>query len=299
MRNSIDSTTLLPEPTSRLSWSYRALQYLRILNGLPGKTRVVNFINRRIADQKNAIITDSSGRAFCVPSLKDPIALSILTQGEYESTTLDYAKSVLRPGDTVIDAGANIGAFAIPTSKHLGAEGHVIAIEASQRIFPYLEWNVRQSQNNNIEILRVAATASDGPDAKFFDAPTEQFGMGSLSPWTEKDVGGYPVQARSIDSIVAEREPRLVRLLKIDVEGFELEVLRGAQKTLERSPAPIVIFEFIDWAERRAGHVPGDAQRELLSQGFQLWRLDDAIRNGPPLAAPLETGGDMIVARRI
>jgi hypothetical protein len=85
-----------------------------------------------------------------------------------------------------------------------------------------------------------------------------------------------------------------VSVIKIDAEGAELDVIRGAQKLLGADHAPALIFEFVDWAEARL-HRPGDAQRELLRLGYALARLDGRRE---PIRVPLETGAAMIVAQK-
>ena len=89
-----------------------------------------------------------------------------------------------------------------------------------------------------------------------------------------------------------------IHFLKIDVEGFELDVLNGAGELLNRKNPPCVVFEFCDWAEaRRSEHDVGAAQRFLLDRGFCIWRASD-YDCGSPISTPIMTGGDMLVACR-
>ncbi len=71
------------------------------------------------------------------------------------------------------------------------------------------------------------------------------------------------VATRTLDSVLSELAITSVDVLKVDVEGFEAAVFRGAERLLSGPNPPIVVFEFCDWAEQRSGYCIGDAQRVL------------------------------------
>src|SRR5205823_6673652 len=100
----------------------------------------------------------------------------------------------------------------------------------------------------NVQLVCAAASASDG-DTIFYPAPVDHFGMGSRAP----QFNAVPITIRSatLDSLVQKFNLTSIDLLKIDVEGFELDVLKGAARLLERRKPPLIVFEFCDWAEAR------------------------------------------------
>jgi hypothetical protein len=100
-----------------------------------------------------------------------------------------------------------------------------------------------------------------------------------------------------LDTIAKDLMLARISVIKIDVEGYERDVLAGAVKILSRD-RPIVFFEFADWAEDRGGEgcCPGDAQKFLWSIGYKIYTLDSWIRNGPPLETPLAKGSVDLVA---
>ena len=107
-----------------------------------------------------------------------------------------------------------------------------------------------------------------------FFAPQDKFGKGSLSPIFTKR--SEKVQSRTIDSIMEELDLKSVELIKIDVEGYEYFVFKGAENLLKSKNAPIILFEFVDWAENAVeGLNTGMAQQLLLSMGFQLYRIGE------------------------
>jgi hypothetical protein len=76
----------------------------------------------------------------------------------------------------------------------------------------------------------------------------------------------------------------------VDVEGFKLGVFRGARRLLAMTPAPVIFFEFNDWAESNALAVPGDAQRFLHELGYITVPLEDWAR-GERNPHPVQTSG--------
>src|SRR4030095_2796953 len=105
------------------------------------------------------------------------------------------------------------------------------------------------------------------------------------------------VPAQTLDDILGEESIERVDLLKMDVEGFEAAVLQGARKLLNSHDAPLILFEFCDWAEARVpGGEVGNAQRLLLEWGYRLWRLSDFVRGRPSLDNVLTVGFETLVA---
>ena len=117
--------------------------------------------------------------------------------------------------------------------------------------------------------------------------------MGSLAAQFNGD--SSVVLGRSLDSLISELNCTQVDLIKVDVEGFEAAVFRGALSLLQ-THHPVVIFEFIDWAEQRSGEKLGSAQELLMSLGYTLHRIDE---KGPRLCRLediITSGGAMLVA---
>ena len=142
-----------------------------------------------------------------------------------------------------------------------------------------------------------AASDRDGEIVDFYEAPPSHFGMGSLGP----QFGTEPVSvaARSLDRILAEESIACVDILKVDVEGFEAAVFRGAQQLLNGSSPPLVVFEFCDWAEARSGEPIGTAQRVLTAFGYRIYRCRDFLsRVQRPAPCVITSGFVTLVAIR-
>jgi FkbM family methyltransferase len=256
-------------------WILRALRI--IPSHAPGKARFARLLMEWLKLPSGMIEIDVDGLSLVAPSIREPIATALAIHGVYEPETVEWLCRVLKPTSTLVDVGANIGVFALMAAQRLCPQGRVIAIEASPGIYACLERNCAVSGLNNVVTLHSAAAALPGV-ATFYDAPAESFGMGSLAARFKG--GGVEVPMVTLDAVVAEYGATEIAAIKIDVEGFEADVLRGANRILSQKDPPQVLFEFNDWAERREGCYPGAAQEVLLDHGYSLAVLERWLQDG-------------------
>lgn len=144
---------------------------------------------------------------------------------------------VLRPGDVFIDAGANIGFYSVLASRRVGPSGRVLAIEMMPGTAERLRGHLTVNGCENTEV--VEAALSDAAD-QFVDAflPRGQSGQASLTRNRDHS-DTIRVRTTTLDSVAGQIES--VRLLKMDLEGAELQALQGARRLLERVDA--ICFE--------------------------------------------------------
>jgi len=261
---------------------------------LPGKTRLGRMLLRPFQSQAPAILKDRAGCIYVMPSYAEPTALYIFTFGAYERDTQEVILKFLPETGTFIDVGANIGTLAIPIAN-ARPQVSVICIEADTNIHRFLQENVSQNGCERVQIVSCVAGPTDGQLVAFYRAPDDKFGMGSLGP----QFCNVPImlQQQSLDNMLTRMDIHQVDVIKIDVEGAEVGVLRGAQRLLASERPPTVVFEFADWAEARIpGQQPGDAQAFLLASGYRLFRLERGGRIGEELLAPMRRGTAMLLA---
>ncbi len=256
--------------------------FFRILPwNLKGKNRLARFIFGFLNKNKPFLIKNNLNHEFFVPNIQEPIAFSLFINGVYEPDVLDLIKSNSNQDDIVVDVGANIGCFVIPVSKHLNKGGKIIAFEPSFFVCDILKENIKRNSIDNAELVNSAVSNTSGT-ISFFEAPDTIFGMGGLAGMgaISKEV---KVPCVTLDDYFSS-ENKNISILKIDVEGFEVLVLKGAEKLLINNRIKMIIFEFLDWAEKRVpNHKVGDAQRYLRSLGFEIWRLADYQKGLAPL----------------
>jgi FkbM family methyltransferase len=178
---------------------------------------------------------------------------------------LSLFKDYCRRGDFVVDVGANIGEVAIVCGQRVGPAGHVLAFEPHPRIFGYLLGNLRLNGCRNVTAKHLAL-GSSARSAKMSDDRRDD--MNRLT--TD---GPIEIACSTLDR---EVPPQAVALLKVDVEGSELDVLRGAQETLARTAC--VNCELIDEHCRRYGHGMGEVIGALRRAGFATYVAAGAKR---------------------
>jgi FkbM family methyltransferase len=243
--------------------------------------------------QAPAVLKDRAGCTYVMPSYAEPTALHIFTFGAYERDTQDVILKFLPETGTFIDVGANIGALAIPIAK-ARPQVSVICIEADSNIHHFLQENLNRNGCGRVQVVSCVAGATDGQFVAFYRAPDDKFGMGSLGP----QFCNVPIMLpqQSLDNILTRMDIHQVDVIKIDVEGAEEGVLRGAQRLLASERPPIVVFEFTDWAEARIpGQQPGDAQAFLLASGYHLFRVERGGAVGEELLGPMRCGFAMLL----
>jgi len=171
------------------------------------------------------------------------------------------------PGDWAIDIGANIGVVTGQLAARVGASGHVWAIEPVPQNSERLK---ALRERNNLQMIRtfdVAMGPSDGSVVLRLPTPGNSAVASVTASWIDGDKITVPV--RSLDSLVAEHgsEGRLT-LIKIDVEGYESQVLAGAVETLARF-RPWLYVEFNDEILRDAGSSSAELLTQFQNAGYR------------------------------
>lgn len=156
------------------------------------------------------------------------IGRSLDLYGEYSEGEVELFKQILRPGDVAVDAGANIGAHTVFFAQAVGERGAVLGFEPQRIVFQTLCANIALNSITNTYCYSVALGSAPGsirvPPLNY--SQLNNFGGLALGGYSE----GEPVEVRTLDSFGLEK----CRLIKIDVEGMELQVLQGAVKTVEK-----------------------------------------------------------------
>jgi len=214
--------------------------------------------------------------SYILPNIKENVGFDIFINGAYEPDVQDLICKLLPKNGCLLDLGANIGSIIVPVAMRR-PDILAIGVEAAPWIFAYLKENVFRNHLQNVKLVNKALFDQDDVELDFF-SPHDKYGKGSLSPVFTQDA--ITIETKKVDTLVKELDIEKVDLIKIDVEGFEYFVFKGAANLLQRPNAPVVIFEFVDWAEKRAmGLQAGDAQRLLMDMGYQLYEISGTRLN--------------------
>ncbi len=170
------------------------------------------------------------------PTFDKNIENVIYQRGVYELGTLTVLQSLLKQGDVFVDVGANIGFLSLAGAYKVGKEGKVYAFEPVPDTFEMLKINKTINQFAQIKLTQVALGNKEKEETIYSE--TENRGGASIINHTSKK--GIKIKVKRLDDInIIEK----INIIKIDVEGFEFEVLKGAEKTIKKDK-PVLIIEY-------------------------------------------------------
>jgi FkbM family methyltransferase len=192
----------------------------------------------------------------------------------YESEEIESFLQLLASHDAVIDIGANVGLYSCLAAS---SGKQAIAVEPVPRNLNYLYRNLWENEFRDVEVFPLGLAAKCGLGRIYGYG-----GIASFVPgWAQAREAQFSlVPLTTLDTIAAGRFTGGKLLIKMDVEGFELDVLAGAAETLERSPKPAWLVEIL----LRGEVVPGGISRRFTetfklfwAHGYRSKKLDSAL----------------------
>lgn len=196
----------------------------------------------------------------------------LMSDGCYEREATEAFLDLLRPGDVFLDVGANEGWFSVRAAEKVGATGRAVAIEPQARLWPVIIRNFLLNKLHNYLLVPYAAGSADGfTDILLY--PSLNTGASSLvSQARMKARTRQKAGVLRLDQIFRIHDIPKVRLAKIDVEGFELEVLRGAGDLLGRQIEHIFL-ELHPPQLEALGQSPAQIEDLLRTRGYRKQQL--------------------------
>jgi FkbM family methyltransferase len=206
----------------------------------------VEFARAQTARQRAAPVVEVVPTVEGFRAHLDPadhaIGYALARSGSYEPGVTATVRALLKPGATFVDVGANIGWFSLLAASLVGPEGRVVAIEPNPGNVSLLELSAADNGYANIEAFTVAL--GEGPGAVALETDGSN---GRVIPITgppgQPVRASYVVGAEALDDVLARAGVHRVDVMKMDVEGAEPLVLRGARRVLAES-RPVLITEF-------------------------------------------------------
>ena len=234
--------------------------------GLP-RFRMVRAAERLVRAALRTDVTNVLGHRMRLDAA-DRGELAI--HGVYEPLTTDLVRAELRPGDVVLDIGANIGYFTLIFAKGVGPAGRVFAFEPEPGNFALLEENVAANGYRNVALARLAVSDRAGRARLYLDAGN----AGDCRVYDSHD------HRPSVDVETVRLDDHLVRLdrvdlIKMDIQGAEPAALRGMRGLLERNRKVKLVLEFWPYGLQLFGADPREFLGTLCEAGFALWNLNE------------------------
>ena len=179
--------------------------------------------------QFNKLIKAKNG--YCLYNINDQyIGRSIEKYGEFSESEIDLFKQLCRQNDTIIEVGANIGTHTQVFSNLVGNKGKILAFEPQRIVFQTLNANIALNSMTNVFTYQKALGSKK---SELFIPPIDYSKNGNFGGISiEKGIKGERVEQLPLDSFLEDIEN--LKLIKIDVEGMESEVLKGSKKIIKK-----------------------------------------------------------------
>jgi len=204
--------------------------------------------------------------------LSDHVQRQIYFFGFYEPLESYLFEKLLRPGMTVIDAGANVGQYSLLASQMVGQSGSVHSFEPVPKNFERLKKNVKMSRCKNVRLWPVALW-SEHTELKLGLGKKMEGNRGAFSVAESFTEEAVVVKARVFDEIARTENLGPIDLIKMDIEGAELFALRGMRETLARH-LPTLLLEVRRDTYGGLGYSPEDLWAEIFKPlGYRAWRF--------------------------
>ena len=216
------------------------------------------------------------------------IGLNIL-RGHYERDEIQFVRAVLKPGDSAIDVGAHIGFFTMQMAAAVGPEGRVYAFEPLDLNADLLEQSVAENGfGGRVDFRRAAAGAAPGMATLTFPVETLNSGGAYLLRDGTAPLAGHRKKEVPVVALDALDLRRPVRLIKMDVEGAEPQVLRGAASLLQRD-RPLILSELHPTQlERASGITASQFLAQIDAFGYRAHRIQHAAIGAAITHAPAD-----------
>ncbi len=194
---------------------------------------------------------------------------------DFEAGLFRFLEGVVRPGDVVLEVGANIGIFTVLLGRWVGPRGHVYAFEPAPETRALLEDHLMLNGVQD-RVTVVADAISDVPGRSSFHA-AGMSGRNALSPNTHGERGPDTVEVpvTTIDAFCKERNV-IPTLIKMDIEGYEIHALRGARDVIAKhAPALIVELHHLNWPEIGVSAGEMDEMLSRMESNYRVQSLEE------------------------
>ena len=251
----------------------------------------------------NYLEVEADGHPFVIDLRDTVVGQGILYDGVWEPEKSELFKRLLRPGDCVIDVGANIGYYSVLFGHAVGRAGKVLAIEPDPDNAKLARENVKlNGLRATVSVLQAGAGARRGE--LFLYAKDGIANRGDHRTWSDGSDAARRIRVPmvAVDDLV--RGWLSVQTIKMDIQGYESFALEGMRETLGRNARIALVSEFWPSSMRRAGSDPHAFLDALRSLGFCAWRIGDEgvlnVVDSETLVAELEPDekwADMVFVR--
>lgn len=225
-------------------------------------------------NDRTIVITELDNNVRLFVDLSDHVIGLNIVRGRYEAEEIRFARGLLKPGDVAIDVGAHIGFFAMQMAAAVGPTGEVYAFEPLDANAELLERSIAENRfADRIQFQRAAVGAAPGSATLTFPVETLNSGGAYLLRDGTAPLAGNLTKSVRVVALDELEIRRPVRFIKMDVEGAEPLVVRGAAQVLQED-RPVVLSELHPTQLERASGVTADGfLNQMRALGYRAHRI--------------------------
>lgn len=213
----------------------------------------------------------AGGHKIYIDKLDETISQELLLSRQWEEFESEIFAKNIRPGDVVIDIGAHIGWYTLLAAKLVGPKGKVYAFEPDTTNFNLLEKNIIANGYKNVQSVKMAVTNTAGRAKLFLN--NENTGDHHIFA-TEEIRESITIQTTTLDKYFT-RANKTIGLIKMDIQGSEMNALIGAKNILKKNNNLKIITEFQPASILQSGHKPTEFLALLRKYGFKIYQIDE------------------------
>lgn len=231
--------------------------------------RPSTIITKLVGKSSGIAIKKTPWKTLIEVDIHEGIGKSIHNLGIYDIAVSETLWRLIKPGDFVLDIGANIGYTTNLCSFKIGSTGKVWAFEPNPKLLQRLRRNIEYLKNRNIQLFPVGL--SDSNDEGFLvlpDSYNDNEGVAFIGSGNEENT--IKVELKRLDDLIPQ--DAIINVLKIDVEGHEMAVFKGAEKIFDRKGIESIVFEDHD-------AYPSPVAKFLLERGYKIYRIEKGWMN--------------------
>jgi len=197
----------------------------------------------------------------------DYVGFRIYMCGYYEPETVAAVQAKLKPGMTFFDIGAHFGQYTLVGASAVGPQGKVFAFEPGPVQQSYLKRNVELNGHKHVTLNQIALGDHEGVVGFVID---NEGNLGGSHLSTSNEKSTIEVELTTLDSYCAKHGISHIDVMKVDVEGAELMMFKGASNVLDTVPPTCIFYECIDSLSRKFGCEAKEVHELLVSKGYKI-----------------------------
>ena len=243
---------------------------LRALHAEPLLHTARDGVDALLVRARHPILRGRSGGVELRGFLRHRSFLADVTAGIHEPYVLEVLLGELRPGTVFVDVGAHLGVYTLRAAGRIKPGGRIVSFEADPYTAAALWANVKRSGLSEVRVVAKAVSDHVGSTGFWLSAGTYSSSLyrrPSMASVERVEIG-----ATTIDAEVGPAEDVVI---KIDVEGAELDALGGLERTVAESGRAVLVVEVNPSALGEAGRTPAELIARLRGLELELWRIDE------------------------